>query len=133
MKDFTPATLQAKMDNLKLEKVLYMIQQPHYAEGLLSLDVEISDARSKSLKGNIKTNITNGLLDSQYISKAFAFKSEMPKTLFDLSAQSVLDANSIQTQVTLNTNLATLSMQKLLFDTNDTSINTDYKFSAQNL
>jgi hypothetical protein len=133
MKDFKPATLQAKMDNLKLEKVLYMMQQPHYADGLLSLDVDISDARSKSLKGNIKTNITHGLLDSQYISKAFAFKSEMPKTLFDLSAQSVLGANSIQTQVTLNTNLATLSMQKLLFDTNDMSINTDYKFSAQNL
>ena len=133
MKDFKPATFQVKMHNLKLEKVLYMMQQPHYAEGLLSLDVDISDVRSNSLKGNIKTNITHGLLDSQYITKAFAFQSEMPKTLFDLSAQSILDTNSIQTQVTLNTNLATLHMQKLRFDINDTSINTDYKFSAQNL
>ncbi|MBU1928122.1 hypothetical protein KKG77_03890 [bacterium] len=133
LKNFEPITLQAKMKNLKLEKVLYMLDQPHYADGVLSLDVDLSDARSKSLKGNVKTTITNGLLDSKYITKAYAFKSEMPRTIFDLTTSSILSANIIDTQVTLNSNLATFNMQKVRFDMSDASLNSDYKLSAQNL
>ncbi|MBA3025813.1 MAG: hypothetical protein FP820_05305 [Sulfurimonas sp.] len=133
LKDFEPITLEAKMKNLKLEKVLYMLDQPHYADGVLSLDVDLSDARSKSLKGSVKTTIINGLLDSKYMSKAYAFKSEMPRTIFDLTTSSVLNANIIDTKVTLNSNLATLNMQKVHFDMSDASLSTDYKLSAQNL
>jgi hypothetical protein len=133
LKDYELSTLHAKMKNLKLEKVLYMIDQPHYADGILSLDVDLSDARSNSLKGNVKTTITNGLLDSKYMSKAYAFKSEMPRTIFDLTTNSVLNANIIDTKVTLNSNLATLNMQKVHFDMSDASLSTDYKLSAQNL
>jgi hypothetical protein len=133
LKNFEPLTLKANMKNLKLEKVLYMFEQPHYAEGLLSLDVDLSDARSESLKGNIKTTITNGLLDSKYLSKVYAFKSEMPRTIFDLTTNSVLDANIIETQVTFNSNIATLHMPKLRFDRNDTSLASDYKLGLQSL
>jgi hypothetical protein len=133
LKDFEPMTLQAKMKNLKLEKVLYLLNQPHYADGVLTLDVDLSDARSKSLKGNVKTTVTNGLIDSKYMTKAYAFKSEMPRTIFDVTTSSVLNANIIDTQVTLNSNLATLNMQKVRFDMSDASLSSDYKLSAQNL
>ncbi|MDD2791141.1 MAG: hypothetical protein PHU40_10810 [Sulfurimonas sp.] len=133
LEEFAPRSIKANMKNLKLEKVLYMLEMPHYADGVLWLDADITDARSTKLKGNITTSIKNGLVDSKYVTKTYEFKSEMPRTAFDLKTTTLLNAEMIDTQVTLNTTLASIVMQKLRFDMRDASLDTDYKLSVPNL
>ncbi|MEA3370851.1 MAG: hypothetical protein U9Q40_05885, partial [Campylobacterota bacterium] len=72
--DFKPATIKASIEHLKLQKLLYMVKQPHYTDGDLYVDVDISDARSEKLKGVVKSRIEKGLLDSKYLTKAYEFK-----------------------------------------------------------
>jgi hypothetical protein len=121
------------MKNLQLKKVLYMLEQPHYADGILSLDIDLNDARSKSLKGKVAATITNGLLDAAYLKKTFAFESEMPQTIFDVTSESILNAKNIESKLTCNTNLGTLALQKLRFEWSDASFAADYKLTTQNL
>ncbi|NPA60590.1 MAG: hypothetical protein GXO30_09065, partial [Epsilonproteobacteria bacterium] len=51
LKEFAPASVKATIKNLKLQKVLYMVKQPHYTDGKLNLVADITDARTTSLKG----------------------------------------------------------------------------------
>jgi len=133
LQDFEPMSLQAKMKNLQLEKVLHMFEQPHYADGIVSLNVDLSDARSESLKGKVITTVTNGLLDAAYLKKTFAFESEMPRTIFDVTSESIVNANNVESKLTCNTNLGTLALQKLRFKWSDASFSADYTLTTQNL
>ena len=84
--EFAPKSVQLNVKDLKLQKLLYMIKQPHYADALINIDADISNADVKNLKGLITTDITRGLLDSKYLTKAYEFKSLMPKTRFSAKA-----------------------------------------------
>ncbi len=126
LKDFAPATIKASMKNLKLAKVLYMVKQPHYADGVFSLDVDISDARSGKLKGVVKSSVTKGLLDSRYMTKAYEFKTKMPRTTFSMNTDTTLDGDIIDTKMKLNSSLATLNVKRARFNMVDTSLSSDY-------
>ena len=99
LKDFAPATIVATVKNLKLKKVLSMVNQPHYTDGIFSMDADISDAKSGSLKGKVVTTITKGLLDSKFLTKQYEFKSLMPRTTFNSTTTTMLNGNNIDTKV----------------------------------
>jgi len=124
LKDFQPATVKAKIKNMKLQKVLYMVKQPHYTDGLLSIDADISDA--KNLKGIVVSKITSGLLDVDYMTKAYKFKSQMPQTTFNMVANTKLNKNIIDTELDFNSDLANLDVKEARFNMTDGSIVSDY-------
>ena len=126
LKDFKPATLKASVKHLKLQKILYMVKQPHYTDGNLFLNIDISDAATETLKGTIVSEIKNGLLDSAYLTKTYEFKSKMPKTTFDMKTTTKLNGNLLDTKVDFNSNLATLDVKQARFNMGDSSIVTDY-------
>ncbi len=131
--NFEPVSIQASVKHLKLQKLLYMIKQPHYTDGDLFLDVDIKDARSKSLKGLITSRIEKGLLDSKYLSKTYEFKSKMPRTTFDMKATTKLNGTLADTKVDFNSNLATLDVKQARFNLNDASVISDYLVNIKNL
>ena len=133
LKDFQPKTLKAKIQNMKLQKVLYMVKQPHYTDGLFSMNVDISDANPKALKGTIVSKIDSGLLDSNYMTKAYEFKSKMPKTTYNMVANTKLNKNIIDTKVDFNSNLANLDVNQARFNMTDNSIVTDYLVKVPSL
>ncbi len=133
LKDFTPATLKAKMKNLKLAKVLYMVKQPHYADGIFSLDLDITDARSGKLQGKVISSIKKGLVDSKYMTSTYKFKTKMPKTTFDMKTQSILNGDIVDTKVDFNSNLATFDIKKARFNLSDASLVSDYIVKIANL
>ena len=133
LKDFAPATIVATVKNLKLKKVLYMANQPHYTDGVLFLNADITNATIGSLKGKVVTNIKNGLLNSKYITKLAEFESPMPRTTFNLVATSVLDGNLVDTKVDFNSNLVNLDIKRARFDIEDSSIKSDYLANTQHL
>ena len=133
LNEFAPASLNANMKNLKLAKVLYMVKQPHYADGVFSLDVDINDLRAGKLNGTVVSNVKNGLVDSKYMTKAYEFKTRMPKTKFSLNTNTKLNGDIVDTKVNLKSTLANFDVKQARFDIKDSSIKTDYKATVHNL
>jgi len=133
LKKFEPDSINASVDNLRLASLFYMTKQPHYADGVFSLHVEISNARTGKLKGKIISNIKNALVDSKYMTKAYAFKTKMPRTTFKLNTLTVLDKNILDTKVDLDSSLANIDVQKVRFNILDGSIKSDYVANIVNL
>jgi len=132
-KHFKPATVNATVKHLKLQKLLYMVKQPHYTDGNLFLDIDISDARADTLKGLVVSRVENGLLDSKYMSKTYEFKSKMPKTTFNMKTTTKLNGSVADTKVDFNSNLVTLDVKQARFNMRDGSIATDYLVNVKSL
>jgi len=113
LKDFAPQKMNLKMKDLQLENLLYMINQPHYADGTLSLDVDISDAKVGNLKGVVKAGIENGVVDSKYLTEAFEFKTPMPGTSFKLASFTKLNGDFVDTKLNLISSLANLDIENV--------------------
>jgi hypothetical protein len=133
LKDFTPATIRAKIRNLKLSKVLYMVKQPKYADGIFSLDANIEDARSSKLKGSVASKIEKGVFNSKYLTKAYEFKTKMPYSTFKMSTDTVLKGDIADTRVDFDSSLATLDMKSAKFNIADASLKSDYAIAIANL
>jgi hypothetical protein len=133
LKAFKPKSLKANIKDLKLQKLLYMIKQPHYADALFDLDVDITNADMKNLQGVVNSRIKKGLLDSKYLTKAYKFTAMMPKTKFHATTFSVLQKNNIDTKADIVSTLADLNVKKAHFDMKDSSIKSDYKVKVHNL
>lgn len=126
LKEFTPASINASMKNLELAKALYMVKQPHYADGTFSLTIDIPDAREGKLKGSINSTIENGLLDSAYLTKAYKFKSKMPRTTFKSTTKTLLNGDIADTKVKFNSTLADLDIKQARVNIKDASLKSDY-------
>ncbi|WP_428739900.1 hypothetical protein [Sulfurimonas sp.] len=133
LKEFKPSSLQAKIEHLQLQKLLYMIKQPHYADAVLNMDVKLSSLDMNNLKGDVKTAIKDGVLDSKYLTKTYEFKSPMPKTTFNMTEVTKLAGTLADTQVDFNSNLADLDIKSAKFDLKDSSIVSDYKVKVHDL
>lgn len=133
LKDFEPASLKANIKNLKLAKVLYMVKQPHYADGIFSMDADISSLKSGALKGDVVTNVKRGLVDSKYMTKAYEFKSPMPSTTFTLNTNTKLNGDIADTKVNLKSSLANLAIKQARVNLKDSSIVSDYVTTIPNL
>lgn len=133
LKEFTPASVKAKIRHLKLQNVLYMVNQPHFTDGLLDLDADIADANIKSLQGVITSKITKGVVDTSYMTKAYKFKSKMPYTAFDATTHTKIANNVVDTKVDFNSNLANLDVKSAKFNIKDSSIISDYLVNVKNL
>jgi len=133
LKDFAPQKMNLKMKDLQLENLLYMINQPHYADGTLSLDVDISDAKVGNLKGVVKAGIENGVVDSKYLTEAFEFKPPMPGTSFKLASFTKLNGDFVDTKLNLISSLANLDIENVRLNIKEGSIQSDYATKIHNL
>ncbi len=133
LKDFQPKSAKVNIKDLKLQKLLYMIKQPHYGDALLDLDVVVDNADVENLQGIVKSRIKNGLLDSRYFTKAYKFKLPMPKSTFHAVATTILNNNSIDTKADIFSTLVDLHVKKVHFDMKDTTLKSDYKVKVDNL
>jgi len=126
LKDFTPKSVKADIVGLKLQKLLYMVKQPHYADALFDMNIDIQNADMKNLKGEVRSTIRKGLVDSKYITKAYEFSSMMPKTAFSGKTFTTLDKNIVDTKLNFLSTLANFDIKKARFDLKDTSLKSDY-------
>ncbi|MCW8895885.1 MAG: hypothetical protein OQK48_08320 [Sulfurimonas sp.] len=133
LKDFAPKSIVASVKNLKLKKLLYMIKQPHYTDGILFLNADITNAAVGSLKGKVQTDIKNGLLNSKYITKLAGFESLMPRTTFNSTTTTILNKNLLDTKVDFNSNLVDLDIKKASYNLKDSSLKSDYLATVANL
>jgi hypothetical protein len=133
LKDFQASSVKANIKALKLQKVLYMVKQPHYADGLFDLDVDITNADPKNLQGTINSRISKGLVDSKFVTKEYEFKSQMPRTTFNTKTYTTLKKNMVSTKLDFNSNLANFDIKDAKFNLDDGSLHSDYVVSIKDL
>lgn len=131
--EFKPSSIEADIHHLKLQKLLYMIKQPHYADALISVSAKLNSLDPKNLQGDVLTQIEKGVVDSPFLTKKLEFKSKMPYTAFNGVAKTKLQGQLIDTQIDFNSNLADLDINSAKFSLKESSINSDYKAKVHNL
>jgi hypothetical protein len=133
LNDFKPKSITADIKALKLSKLLYMLEQPHYLKnGLLNTKIRIKDATKGKLDGSVVTTITRGLVDSKTTARVFEFKP-MPKIDFDAKIESKLRGDNINTVLDVNSNILTLDVKDAKVDIKSGSINSDYVIKVLDL
>lgn len=132
LKELKPAALDLSVVHLRLEKLFYMLQQPHYASGDFNLKADIDDLRAGKLKGKV-TSVTTGKLDNVYLTKEYKFKHPMPNTSFRLRTVSTLQGADIDTLATLASGLANVNLKQARFNVEKSTLKSDYKVAIPSL
>jgi len=133
LEEFAPKSAELAIKNMRLEKVLYMVKQPHYTDGLFSLEAKISDANPDTLAGVISTDIKEGVLDSKFLTKEFEFKSLMPTTRYAMNTKTEIKNSMAKTQLALASTLADFDIKEASFDMKSSAIKSDYVVKLHDL
>lgn len=130
--DFKPSNILFNMKNAKIEELLYLVNQPIYANGKYTIDANIKNANIGSLDGLINTKITNGVLNAKVINKEL---KQNPKTpiLFVGDTSTKLSGNQADIVVDFSSSLANLDIKKANINLETSEINSDYTLFVKNL
>lgn len=131
LKDFSLQDMDLKTLNLDIAKLLYMLKQPHYLDGVLNLDAKIS-YNDSLISANINT-LLESKLDSKTTTKEFGFKTTMPQSNLKVIASTNLDNNLAKGTLNLESSLANLNMPNIKFDLKDNSLLSDFSLKIPNL
>ncbi len=129
LSDFKPTHLNLKVGNASVEELLYLLGEPSYAEGRLSLTAALDTF--EPLNGKLTLKIDKGTTHSKQIAKSFDIK--LPYTKFDLVSEASITNSNLEAKTTLNSNLATLKMHKTDYNLKTASFDTDYDLFVPSL
>jgi hypothetical protein len=132
LKNFKPSKILFDIKNAKIDELLYTVNKPKYASGLLSIKGDIKNAQIGNLEGVVTTKISNGKLNNTLVNKDFNQKLQ---NIFNFKGDVVTDLVKSQAISTINldTTMANIDMKKAVFDIEKTSFNTDYLVTVSNL
>ncbi len=132
LKELQPKALRAKIEHLRIEKLLYMLKQPTYASGVVGVQANLDSLDVKNLSGVVQSAST-GSLNTAFLTKEYGFKHPMPKTSFRLKTQTNIAKSVAETKLTLASTLANLDVKKALFYINKGSLKSDYTLNVASL
>jgi hypothetical protein len=132
LKDFAPANITAKIKDLQLAKMLNLLAKPHYADGVLNVDINIPNAKTGELEGTVTSEISRGQLDGKVIAQEFELEP-IPKTTFTAKTRTTLAGNLIDTTVTLKSTIADLNSKRLRYDLDASLLTGDYRADIPDL
>lgn len=130
--DFKPSNILYTMKGVKIDELLYVLNQPKYATGLIDIDANIKNADIKNLDGKVLTNISKGKVNNAVVNKQFqqklkqaiVFKGEIVTDLVKTQAISKVD---------MNTTVTNLDMAKAVFDIEKGEFVSDYTINFTSL
>lgn len=123
---FNPSDILFKANGLKIDELLYLVNQPKYAKGNLNIDANIKSADPKNLDGVVKTTISNGIVNNPLVNKSFDLKLKNALT-FKTNTNTNLKGTQAITKANVNTTLANVEVQKAIYDISKLKLNSDYK------
>lgn len=122
LKEYSPVSALVDIKNAQLSKLLYLLDQPNYAEGDININTKLTSVAS--LNGKIKMGITKGLVHKTPVKKDFNIS--MPYTKFELQSESTIKDDKLTANTRIHSNLATLKMKKTSLDIKTLAFKTDY-------
>ena len=124
MKDFTPKSLVAKIEHMRLSKLLYMIKQPIYADGFIKSDIKLSSLDPKNLHGTIVSSISKGRTKAVVLKKEFNLNGA--DITFRIDQKTSLNKTLAVSDIIANTSVANLKIKAATFDLNKATLEAPY-------
>jgi len=132
LEDFAPRSVKASVKGARVEALLYMLGQNHYADGQVDLEAEIPDARVGSLDGTVRVDVTQGVVDGETFSKQFDFKP-MPRTTFSALSTTTLAKKGATTRTRIQSTLADVTSDNAAVDFETGYVHADYRVDVPDL
>ena len=130
--DKQPQNITAKIDRANLKKLLLLAGQKPYANGTVTLDVNIPKVDEKNLQGKAKLSVVNGIVNSTLVAKDFKITLP-PHTSFNLNSDANLNKDTVFINTKLLTSLANLIAKKTIFNIKTNTLKSDFYLDAPNL
>ena len=100
--DFEINNVILNSKNLKIEEFLSLLNKPIYSKGILNIDTNINNFKSKNINGNLVVNVEKGFLNNEVVNKEFnqtlssnvSFESKISSTIIENKAISNINLNS---------------------------------------
>ncbi|MFA9374182.1 MAG: hypothetical protein ACERKK_08485 [Poseidonibacter sp.] len=132
LKDFNPTNINFDIKNAKISKLLYLGNQPEFAEGDLNIKGDIKNTNIPNLDGNIALNITNAKILNKTINKEFNqnIKSNID---FKTTINAQLQANKALIDTNIDSSLLKLKTTKTIVDLVSMKVISDYNLDIDDL
>ena len=127
-----PEYVKFNIANAKIDKLLHILNEPVYADGILNIDGNITNAKAETLAGVIKTQIVNGKVINPVANTVFKQKLKNEIT-FKGETTTTLVPNQAITSSKITTTLANLDIKKAVFTFKDAAFDTDYLLDIPSL
>jgi len=102
--DLNPTSIIAKVQNIDLEKLLYIVNQKPYVNANVDIDIDFKNIRPHFLDGKILLTTKAGKINSKIMKKDFNLK--LPNTLFKMNLEAILKGDNIDYKYILDSTLA---------------------------
>jgi len=132
LKDFNPSNILFTMKDAKIEELLYMVNQPIYAKGMLNIDANIKNADIENLDGIVTTTVSKGILNAKAINKELKEEPKLP-IIFTSKSVSTLVGNEINSNIIFDSTIAKLDVKKANVNMKTSVIKSDYKVFVKDL
>ena len=127
-----PEYIKFSINNAKIDKLLRTLNEPVYADGILNIDANITDAKLETLNGVIKTKVSNAKIINPVANTVF--KQNLKKEItFKVDATTSLVPNQAITNSIISSSIANLNINKAVFSFKDAALNTDYLLEIPSL
>ncbi|BCD61692.1 hypothetical protein NitYY0826_C0553 [Nitratiruptor sp. YY08-26] len=131
LEEFEPALVDAKIRQAKLEKILYMLYQPHYADALIDADIHLTNLEPEHLAGNIVSQIKSGKTDAKVLQQNFGI--EQARITFNASHKSSIKNGIVLSDVDLFTNIGDVHTKGAKFVIKSGTVDADYVVKVPDL
>jgi len=105
--NLNPTSIIAKIKSLKLQSILYMINQSAYASSDINLDVNFKNITPHAMDGDIKLQTKNGKLNTKIMKSDF--NVTIPATAFSMSLDAKLKGDDVDYSYLLKSTLAKIT------------------------
>lgn len=125
----TPKDVILKIKNLKVEKLLYMLVQPIYANGVLNANADLKNI-SSGINGDYNHTI-NGVIDGKVVNSEFDMA--MPNTGYKHNANIKFTNGIGKLNADLITDMANLNVKEALINLDSLGVNAPYIINIKDL
>ena len=132
LKNYEPSNINFLVKDANISELLYLVNQPKYAKGILNLDANIKNAKLPNLDGSIVSSITDGKINNDIVNKSFnlALKDNIT---FKSRTNAILTPNKVTAKATLINSLSTLSSDETVILLDKNQVKSNYKIDIANL
>lgn len=120
------------VENVKIDKLLAMLNEPVYALGKLSINGKISSTQKENLDGEIVSKIQEGKTINEVLNTVY--NQKLTQNIdFDFNVKTKLIPNQIISKVVINSSVANLNMSELIYDLKENLTKGDYLLKIADL
>ena len=104
LKELNPTSIIAKVKELKLDELLYMLNKSAYASSDINLDINFKNITPHAMDGDISLRTKKGRLNTKVMKSDF--NVTIPKTAFSMKLDAKLKGDDVEYIYLLSSNLA---------------------------